>query len=157
MKSYETHVDVPATTCADADSAPEPLLSARSWLLHSFYRPCAQAPLADLAADGEVATLGCGGLAARLADARRAWAAAGGEASLGSADLRCVLPLADGRTWPWQARLRVQAFPKRNVMYAVQLCLDTVRSTAASGQRGPALRAAAQGQAHLALAGAVSF
>ncbi len=68
-------------------------------------RPCvgaAQAPLADLASEADARLPGCGGLARELRAARRAWAAAGGEASLGGADLRCVLPLADGRSWPWQ-------------------------------------------------------
>jgi len=49
-------------------------------------RPCvgaAQAPLADLASEADARLPGC-------------------EASLGGADLRCVLPLADGRSWPWQ-------------------------------------------------------
>jgi len=62
----------------------------------------AQAPLADLASEADARLPGCGGLARELRAARRAWAAAGGEASLGGADLRCVLPLADGRSWPWQ-------------------------------------------------------
>ncbi|KAK9843394.1 hypothetical protein WJX81_000282 [Elliptochloris bilobata] len=68
-------------------------------------RPFVMAPLADLAG-------GDAGPAHQVRsipweDARRAWAAAGGEASLGSADLRCVLPLTNGRTWPWQGRTHV--------------------------------------------------
>ena len=63
--------------------------------------------MADLAAGSDAQMRGCGELAGPLAEARQAWARAGGEASLGGPDLRCVLPLADGRTWAWQVRDRI--------------------------------------------------
>ena len=59
-----------------------------------------QAPLADLYAPNEAST--SGRLAEPLARARDAWTAAGGERSLGGADLRCVLPLPRIGMWAWQ-------------------------------------------------------
>jgi hypothetical protein len=59
-----------------------------------------QAPLADLYTPNEAST--SGRLAEPMACARQAWAAAGGERSLGGADLRCVLPLPRIGMWPWQ-------------------------------------------------------
>ena len=113
MKAYATDVSVPGITCTGTDRCARAFAFGALLALHTYILPTSQAPLADLAADREAGALGCGGLAAQLADARSAWAAAGGEASLGSADLRCVLPLADGRTWPWQARFTVYRMPDR--------------------------------------------
>ena len=59
-----------------------------------------QAPLADLYAPNEAST--SGRLAELLGKLREAWAAGGGERSLGSPDLRCVLPLPGIGMWPWQ-------------------------------------------------------
>ena len=59
-----------------------------------------QAPLADLYAPSEAST--SRQLAEPLGHLREAWAARGGEHSLGSPDLRCVLPLPGIGMWPWQ-------------------------------------------------------
>ena len=64
--------------------------------------PDEQAPLADLFAPGEASV--SGQLAEPLQNLRQAWAARGGEHSLGSPDLRCVLPLPGIGMWPWQVQ-----------------------------------------------------
>ena len=70
-----------------------------------------QAPLADLYAPSEAPT--AGRLAEPLGMLREAWAARGGERSLDSPDLRCVLPLPGIGMWPWQVHkaLFARAFP----------------------------------------------
>ncbi|EIE24668.1 putative dihydropterin pyrophosphokinase/dihydropteroate synthase [Coccomyxa subellipsoidea C-169] len=74
------------------------------WQERSFV----QAPVADLYAASELgADSAAGQMAPPLQQVHSMWAQAGGESSLGGADLGCVLPLPRLGTWAWQGRSQV--------------------------------------------------
>lgn len=72
-------------------------------------RDFVKAPLADLGLQSQKndGRSSHSGLQRRLAVASQLWTAAGGERSLGTPDLRCVLPMGRLGVWGWQGRTHV--------------------------------------------------
>ncbi|BDA42651.1 Folic acid synthesis protein fol1 [Coccomyxa sp. Obi] len=71
-------------------------------------RSFVQAPVADLYAASELgSTSAAGRMAEHLEQLHTRWAQVGGERSLGSSDLGCVLPLPGMGMWPWQGQSQI--------------------------------------------------